>query len=48
MDEIHFDKNAFHLDTAGVNWGFGLGAIIHGIADYGLGNLDPSVPLVWW
>jgi RHS repeat-associated protein len=48
MDQIHYNHSMFHLDTAGVNWGFGLGAIIHGIADLGLGNLDPNTPLVWW
>jgi RHS repeat-associated protein len=32
-----------HLDTGNLIWGFGLGAIIHGIFDVALNNLNPSI-----
>ena len=43
---IHFNDGAFHLDTAGVGWGYGLGVFLHGV-DVGLGNINPGVPIVW-
>ena len=45
MDQIHYNNNMFHLDTVGVNWGFGLGALLHGLIDVGLGNINPSIPM---
>jgi len=45
MDAIHFNNDAFHLDTAGVNWGYGLGAFLHLFFDLGLGNNPRSVPM---
>jgi len=45
MDAIHFDNHLFHLDTAGVNWGYGLGAFLHLFFDVGLGNNPGNVPM---
>jgi RHS repeat-associated protein len=46
MNAIHFDNGSFHLDTAGVNWDFPIGAVIHGFVDVLLGNINPSLPMV--
>lgn len=45
MDAIHFNNNAFHLDTAGANWGYGLGAFLHFVFDVGLGNNPGNIPM---
>lgn len=45
MDAIHFNNDAFHLDTAGANWGYGLGAFLHLFFDLGLGNNPGNVPM---
>jgi RHS repeat-associated protein len=45
VDAIHFNNGAFHLDTAGVNWGYGLGAFLHLVFDVGLGNNPGNVPM---
>jgi RHS repeat-associated protein len=52
MPSIHMPGMAdglpvLHLDTANPYWGFGLGALVHGFVDVVLGNLNPSVPIVW-
>jgi hypothetical protein len=44
LDQIHYHNDDFHLDTIGANWGFGLGLILHGIIDYGFGNINPGIP----
>jgi hypothetical protein len=36
-----------HLDTANPYWGFGFGAFVHGFVDVLIGNINPSVPIVW-
>jgi RHS repeat-associated protein len=46
FDQIHYHGNDFHLDTVGVNWGFGLGAFLHGLIDYGFGNINGSTPRI--
>jgi len=46
MPSIHFHDDMFHLDTASPLWGYGLGLLIHGFVDFGLGNINPSVPMV--
>ena|ERR1700733_10925073 len=46
MDAIHFNNGAFHLDTAGVQWGYGLGAFLHLVINYGFGNINSSTPLM--
>ncbi len=45
-DAIHFNNGMFHLDTAGVTWGFGLGALAHFGVDIVIGNINPGVPIV--
>jgi hypothetical protein len=35
-----------HLDSGNPLWGLGLGALVHGFIDVGLGNINPSVPMV--
>lgn len=42
---VSFNDRAFHLDTAGVNWGYGLGAFLHLVFDVGLGNNPGNVPM---
>jgi hypothetical protein len=37
----------FHLDTVGVDWGFGLGLFLHGLVDFGFGNINPGIPMVF-
>jgi len=46
MDQIHLNNNAFHLDTVGANWAFPLGAMLHGLIDYGFGNINPGIPML--
>jgi hypothetical protein len=47
MPSLRFNDNAFHLDTANPSWGFGLGLFIHGFVDVLLGNINPSVPMIY-
>jgi hypothetical protein len=37
-----------HLDSGNPLWGFGVGALVHGFIDVGLGNINPSVPMGPW
>jgi hypothetical protein len=46
LDAVHYNNSMFHLDVVGANWGFGLGLVLHGILDYGFGNINPGVPMV--
>jgi RHS repeat-associated protein len=46
VPSLHFNDSSFHLDTANPSWGFGLGLFIHGFADFFLGHINPSVPMV--
>jgi len=45
FDAIHYNNDMFHLDTVGANWGYGLGLLLHGLIDFGIGNINPSVPI---
>ncbi len=47
LDAIHYNNNMFHLDTIGANWGFGLGLFLHGLIDFGFGNINPGIPMVF-
>jgi RHS repeat-associated protein len=46
LDAIHYNNGMFHLDTVGLNWGYGLGAFLHGLIDFGFGNINPGMPMI--
>jgi hypothetical protein len=44
MPSLHYNNNAFHLDTANPTLGL-FGLFVHGFVDVLLGNINPSVPM---
>jgi hypothetical protein len=46
---IHMHGNyQIHLDNGNPLWGFGVGALIHGVVDVILGNINGSFPMPPW
>ena len=48
MPSLHYHNYEFHVDTANVTWGFGLGLFIHGFVDFFLQNINSGVPVVYY
>jgi RHS repeat-associated protein len=44
---IHYNASMFHLDNVNANWAFPLGLLGHGLIDFGIGNINGSVPFVY-
>jgi RHS repeat-associated protein len=44
---IHYNNSMFHLDNVSAAWAFPLGLLGHGLIDFGIGNINGSVPFVY-
>jgi len=44
---IHYNNSMFHLDNVNAAWAFPLGLLGHGLIDFGIGNINGSVPFIY-